>query len=63
MSSSETDHTMLGPSSAHEAGQDFTDARGRRWVAAERINFREEDILENEKERRTPDPAAARASA
>jgi len=59
MTSSGNDHVMLGPSSEHEAGQDFTDARGRRWVAAERINPREVDILETEQERRTPDPAAA----
>ena len=59
MTSSENEHTMLGPSSEHEAGHDFTDARGRRWVAAERITPREVDILESEQVRRTPDPAAA----
>jgi hypothetical protein len=32
---------MLGPSSTHNAGKDFTDAKGRRWVAAERIDRRE----------------------
>jgi len=61
VSSHESEHTMLGPSSAHEVGQDVTDARGRRWVAAERIDFREVDILETEKERRTPDAAPAAA--
>ena len=59
MSTHEGEHTMLGPTSAHEAGQDFTDARGRRWVAAERVALREVDVLANEQERRTPDPAAA----
>jgi V8-like Glu-specific endopeptidase len=61
MNSHESEHTMLGPSSAHEVGTDYNDARGRRWVAAERIEFREVDILETEKDRRTPDPAAAAA--
>jgi hypothetical protein len=58
---------MLGPSSAHEAGKDFTDARGRRWLAAERIDAREVDarevdVAQIEKERRIPDDRAASAT-
>lgn len=59
MSSDENEHTMLGPTSAHEVGKDFSDARGRRWVAAERVDFRELDIPVAEQERRTPDLDAA----
>ena len=59
MSTNEGEHPMLGPTSAHEVGTDFTDARGRRWVATEQIERREVDILDMEKERRTPDPAAS----
>lgn len=62
MSSHESEHTMLGPSSADEVGKDFTDARGRRWVAVERVELREFDVLESEQERRTPDPAATPAA-
>jgi hypothetical protein len=63
---------VLGPSSAHEAGKDFTDARGRRWLAAERIDAREVDarevdvaqidVAQIEKERRIPDDRAASAT-
>jgi len=56
-----SEHVMLGPSSAHEAGKDFTDARGRRWLAAQRINPQEVDVAQTEKERRTPDDRAASA--
>ncbi|WP_247828945.1 trypsin-like serine peptidase [Arthrobacter antioxidans] len=57
--SDEYDNTMLGPSSAHELGEDFTDAKGRRWVAAERIDLPEIDVPETERVRRAPDIDAA----
>jgi V8-like Glu-specific endopeptidase len=57
----EAEDSMLGPSSAHDLGKDFTDAKGRRWVASERIDRREIDVKETERERRTPDPDAAPA--
>lgn len=59
---SSSGHEMLGPSSAHEAGKDFTDARGRRWVAAERVDLRDVDIPETEKERLHADAEAAPAA-
>lgn len=61
MSTHEGENPMLGPSSDHEGGHDFTDARGRRWVASEKVDLRETDVTETEKERRTPDLGAATA--
>ncbi len=50
---------MLGPSSNHEAGKDFTDAKGRLWVAAERTDLQEVDIPATEKVRLAPDADTA----
>ncbi|MCU1517184.1 MAG: hypothetical protein JWQ75_1905 [Pseudarthrobacter sp.] len=61
MSTHNDEYPMLGPTSAHEAGKDFRDAKGRRWVAAERAAFSELDVAETEKERRTPEAGAAPA--
>lgn len=59
MTAQDDDETMLGPTSAHDGGRDFTDARGRRWVAAQRVEMREVDMAVEEQQRRTPDTSAA----
>ena len=46
---------MLGPTSAHAAGEDFTDARGRRWIVVGKVVSKEIDVAETEKERRNAD--------
>src|SRR5262249_46251131 len=60
-------HVMLGPTSQHAAGADFTDAKGRRWIAVEEIKPQELNIAEMEQQRRIvtagrkPPPPDARA--
>ncbi len=61
MSTIDDVNPMLGPTTAHEAGKDFTDAKGRLWVAADRVQFREADVAETEKARRTPETDTSRA--
>jgi V8-like Glu-specific endopeptidase len=46
---------MLGPTSADAAGEDFTDARGRRWNVVGKVVPKEIDVAETEKERRNAD--------
>ena len=46
---------MLGPTSADAAGEDFTDARGRRWIVVGKVVPKEIDVAETEKERRNAD--------
>jgi hypothetical protein len=46
---------MLGPTSADAAGEDFTDARGRRWIVVGKVVPKEIDVAETEKERRNGD--------
>jgi V8-like Glu-specific endopeptidase len=46
---------MLGPASADATGEDFTDARGRRWIAVGEVVLKEIDVAETEKERRNAD--------
>jgi len=43
---------MLGPTSQDALGEDFTDVRGRRWVAVGKITPRKIDVAEAEKTRR-----------
>lgn len=43
---------VLGPTSADAAGKDFTDAKGRRWIAVGKVVLEEIDVGETEKERR-----------
>lgn len=62
MNISEDEYPKLAPTSIHDAGKDFTDAKGRRWVAVERVDFRTIDVGETERARRTPDPDAASAT-
>jgi V8-like Glu-specific endopeptidase len=39
---------MLGPTSADATGQDFTDAKGRRWIAVGKVVPREINVAETE---------------
>lgn len=46
---------MLGPTSEHPPGEDFTDAKGRRWIAVGEVNpatLVEVDIADTEEQRR-----------
>jgi hypothetical protein len=55
---------MLGPTSRDAAGEDFTDAMGRRWIVVGKVVPKEINVAETEKERfnavdypsRGPDP-------
>ncbi|MGE2728210.1 trypsin-like serine peptidase [Mycolicibacterium vaccae] len=52
------EHSMLGPTSKDATGEDFTDAKGRRWVAVAEVTSLqadEVDVAESERERRSVD--------
>ena len=50
--------TMLGPTSADATGKDFTDAKGRRWIAVGKVVPKEINIAETEAYNHNYRPAA-----
>ena len=42
---------MLGPTSANADGQDFVDAKGRRWIATGKVQFKQMNVADTEMRR------------